>query len=99
MQKAENTELGLMALSLDDSGENVLRFARMKYDGRLCLYTPDCSISISDFIVKRTKQEAIELAHRLSFTTSNVQKVGNTFCSGWGIRYDYRDTYFLANYE
>jgi hypothetical protein len=97
--KAENTELGLMAISLDDSEDNIMRFARMKYDGHLCLYTPDCSISISDFIVKRTKQEAIQLAKRLSYPASHVQKVGNAFCSGWGIRHDYRDNYFFANYE
>ena len=99
MQISENQEKGLMAISLDDSGDNVLRFARMKYSGDLRRFVPDCSIPAGDFVSYDTKKEAVRAAQSLSFPATHVGMIGNRFFKAWGIRNDHRDNYFLARYE
>ena len=99
MKRAENTEKGLLAISLDDSGDNILRFGRMKYSGELCQFVPDCALSISDFITYMTKKDATKAAHNMGFTSHHVDRVGSRFCRVWGIRHDFRDSYFLARFE
>ena len=57
MRQAEDIEKGLFAIALDDSGENTLRYGRMKYNGKLGYYTPDCVLTITDFVLYFTKNE------------------------------------------
>ncbi|HOR83010.1 MAG TPA: hypothetical protein PLF32_10210 [Bacteroidales bacterium] len=99
MQIAENKELGLLAVSPDDSNENISRFARMKYSGDLGCYTPDCSIQFGDFVSFRTKKEAVRMALKLRYTANHVCRIGNRWGYAWGIRHDFRDNYFLAIYD
>lgn len=99
MRYAEDQEKGLFAMSVDDSGDNVRRFGRMKYDGGLRLFVPDCILSFDQFVTYSTKRHAIETARRLGYPANHVEKVGTRFWSAWGIRHDFRDRYFLALFD
>lgn len=99
MNMAEDTEKGLLAMSLDGTSENVLRFGRMKYDGSRRLFRSDSSLQLDDFVSFAKKPDAVKAAKRLGFPASHVEKIGSRFWSCWGIRRDHRDTYFLATYE
>jgi hypothetical protein len=98
MKQAEDTEKGLFAIDPDDSGENTLRYGRMKYDGKRGHYTPDCVLTITDFVSYFTKSEAQKAARRIGAPQTHVEKIGTRFGSAWGIRHDFRDKYFLATY-
>jgi hypothetical protein len=99
MKQAEDQDRGLMAIDPQGDGENVLRYGRMKYDGKLCLFRSDCALNLSDFATWPTKQAAVSAAKSLGFSTAHVERIGSRFCSVWGIRHDHRDHYFLAVYE
>lgn len=99
MKIAEDEARGLMAVALDDGDENVLRYGRMKYDGNRRQYTPDCGLALSNFAAWPTKKEASDAAKRLGFPVTHVERIGSRFWSCWGIRHDFRDSYFLATYE
>ena len=96
---AKDEANGLMAISLDDTGENVLRFGRMKYDGARGHFTPDSILCLRDFVSFPTKAKAAKAARAIGFTTGHVEKIGSRFWSCWGIRHDLRDCYFLAIFE
>ena len=97
MKQAEDKEKGLFAISPDNRNENTLRFGRMKFNGKLGYFVPDCVLSLEDFVTYLTKAEAKKAAKRLGFTQDKVQKIGSRFWSCWGIRHDFRDKYFLAS--
>lgn len=99
MKRAEDGSKGLMAVDPDDSGENTLRYGRMKYDGRLRLYRSDCVLNLDEFANWPTKKEAVAAARRLRMPAANVDRIGSRFWSAWGIRHDCRDHYFLAVYS
>lgn len=99
MKKSEDTVKGLMAISLDDSNENVLQFGRMKYDGSLRVFRSDSVLNLDDFVSYQTKAQAVKAAKNLSIPASHVERIGSRFWSCWGIRHDFRDHYFLAAYE
>ena len=88
-----------MAIDPQGDGENLLRFGRMKYDGRLKCFRTDCVISLSEFATWNTKSEATKAAKSLGFTARHVDRIGSRFCLVWGIRHDLRDNYFLATYS
>ena len=96
MRRAEDAEKGIMAVALDDGGDNILRFGRMKYDASLRLFRSDCSLNLRDYAVYQTKREAVAAAKSLRFPAHHVERVGSRFWVGWGIRHDARDHYFLA---
>jgi hypothetical protein len=96
MKQSEDKERGLFAIDPDDSGENTLRFGRMKYDGKREHYASDCVLPLADFITYPTKKAAMAAAKRLRFPQNHVEKIGSRFWSCWGIRHDFRDTYFLS---
>lgn len=96
MLLAENKESGLLTVDPDGSNQNTLRFGRMKYNGERGYYMPDCKLSLQDFATYPTKKEAIKAAKNLGFTARNVNRVGSRFWSCWGIRYDFKNEYFLA---
>lgn len=95
MKYAENEEKGLMAIDPQGNGENVLRFGRMKYDGKLRIYRSDCVLNLADFATWIKKSDATKAARDLGFTSRHVERIGSRFCSVWGIRHDLRDCYFL----
>lgn len=98
MKKFEDEKNGLMAIDPDDSNENTLRFGRMKYDGKRRLFVSDSCLNLEDFFSFYTKKEAVKVAQNLGFTANHVERIGSRFWSGWGIRYDHRNNYFLANF-
>lgn len=99
MEYACNEEKGLLAVSLDGTPETTWKFARCKYDGRLGCYKPDSALPISDYCVFLTRRLATEKAKSLCFPANRVEKLGNKFGVGWGIRHDIRDNYFLAVFD
>lgn len=99
MNKSEDIEKGLFAIDIDDSGENILQFGRMKYNGKLECYVSDCILSLQDFVSYPTKQKAKIAAKHLGFTQDKVQRIGSRFWLCWGIRHDFHDNYFLATFK
>lgn len=99
MKYAEDEKTGLFAIDPDGSNENTRRFGRMKYDGKLKLFRSDCVLNLDDFATWPTKKEAVAAAKRLRIPAANVDRIGSRFWSAWGIRHDYRDSYFLAVYS
>lgn len=99
MQYARDEERGLLAIALDDDSTNVLRFGRMRYDGKLRLFRSDCCLCFSEFVSYATKLEAVAAARRLRFPAAHVERIGSRLWSAWGIRHDHRDSYFLAVFE
>jgi hypothetical protein len=99
MKSCEDSDKGLMAVDLDGSGDNVFRYGRMKYDGRLGCFTSDCLLPLSSFVSFPTKADALRAAQSLRFPSSHVERIGSRFCSAWGIRHDFRDSYFLAIFD
>lgn len=96
MQYAEDNEKGLMAIKLDD--DNILKFARCQYDGKLQCFRPAAAgITMSQYVTG-LKKDMVKTAKRLGFPAANVEKIGNRFGVVYGIRHDPRDTYFLAIY-
>jgi len=98
MKIDEDESKGIMAVSLDDTGDNIFRYARMKYSGDLRCFTPDCSIPAGDFFSYNTKAEGIRAARSLRHPATHVFRIGNRFFKAWGIRHDLRDNYFLARF-
>lgn len=96
MRFSEDTDKGIMA---KDTGDRILRFGRCIYDGKLRHYTPKSCLTFRNYVTYNTKSEATKEAKKLGFTSGHVQKIGNRFCSAWGIKHDPRDDYFLANFE
>ena len=88
-----------MAIDPDGSGENIMRYGRMKYDGSRKCYISDCVLNLDDFANWQTKREAVQAAKRLSIPVSYVERIGSRFWTAWGIRHDFRDSYFLAVYN
>jgi hypothetical protein len=66
-----------------------------KYDGHKGYYRPVAPLTLSDFLIFRTKKEGTSAASKLSFPQNHVQKLGSNFQKCWGIRYDFRDDTFL----
>jgi hypothetical protein len=99
MKIVEDQDKGLMAIDLQGDGKKILRFGRMKYDGKLRLFRSDCVLNLSDFATWTTKKEAVSAAKSLGFRAAYVDRIGSRFCHVWGIRHDHRDHYFLAVYE
>ena len=96
MRQAEDTQKGIMAMDL---GGRIFKFARAKYDGHLGCFTPDSAISIKEYTTFFNKREAQIYARQNGFLIANVARFGNRFGKVWGIRYDLRDEYFLAEFN
>lgn len=96
MKISEDNLKGIFEIDPDGSGKSILRFGRMKYDGKLGYYVPDCAFYLSDFYTRPTKSQAKKAAKYFGFPQNNVEKIGSRFWSCWGIRYDFIDRYFLT---
>lgn len=96
MRQAEDKQKGIMAIECQG---HIFKFARTKYDGRLGCFTPDSVVNIKNYTTFFNKKEAQIYAKHNGFPLSHIARFGNRFGKLWGIRYDFRDEYFLAEFD
>jgi hypothetical protein len=95
MKIVRDEEKGIMAI---DTGYEVMRYARCKYDGKLRCWKPDSIIPMSDYVAL-PKVAAQKYARSIHFPLTHIERLGNHYGVLYGIRYDVRSDYFMAVWE
>ncbi len=97
MDQATDKERGIKAIEINP-GE-VMKFARMKYNGTRGYWMPYSSIPLCDFVSFQKKSDAIGYAKSIGWAAATVTRIGSRFWTAWGFQRGAMNEYFLANFE